>query len=72
MSNRRAAFDLFLISALGLFVELVFIRWVASELRVLAFYKNIALIGAFLGLGLGFALHHRVPGRDYFTRFYFR
>ncbi len=71
MSHRRAAFDLFLISALGLFVELVFIRWVASELRVLAFYKNVALIGAFLGLGLGFALRHRSPQQDYFSRFYF-
>ncbi len=71
MTNRRAVFDLFLVSALGLFVELVFIRWVASELRVLAFYKNVALIGAFLGLGLGFALRHRSPQRDYFSRFYF-
>jgi ubiquinone/menaquinone biosynthesis C-methylase UbiE len=42
-------------SALGLFLELVFIRWLASEIRVFAFYKNFALIGAFLGLGLGFA-----------------
>jgi SAM-dependent methyltransferase len=71
MANRRAAFDLILVSALGLFVELIFIRWVASELRVLAFYKNVALIGAFLGLGLGFALRHRSPQRDYFSRFYF-
>ena len=55
MGNRRAIFDLFLASALGLFLELVFIRWLASEIRVFAFYKNFALIGAFLGLGLGFA-----------------
>lgn len=61
MQKRRAFFDLFLISALGLFIELVFIRWVASELRVIAFYKNFALMAAFLGLGLGFALQRR-PG----------
>jgi len=55
MGRRRAVFDLFLASALGLFLELVFIRWLAAEIRVFAFYKNFALIGAFLGLGLGFA-----------------
>jgi SAM-dependent methyltransferase len=57
LQNRKAVFHLFLASALSLFVELVLIRWVASELRLFAFYKNFALIGAFLGLGLGFALY---------------
>lgn len=59
MANRRAVFDLFLASALGLFLELVFIRWLAAEIRVFAFYKNFALVGAFLGLGLGFAAARR-------------
>lgn len=40
MKNRKAITDLFLISAVGLFLELVLIRWVASELRMIAFYKN--------------------------------
>ena len=40
MPNRRAVVELFLVSALGLFAEMVFIRWVASELRVVAFYKT--------------------------------
>lgn len=71
MTKQRAAVDLFLVSALGLFIELVFIRWVASELRAFAFYKNVALIAAFLGLGLGFALRHRTQKRHYFDRFFF-
>ncbi|MBN1148578.1 MAG: hypothetical protein JXA78_15065, partial [Anaerolineales bacterium] len=71
MNERRGIFDLFLVSALGLFVELVFIRWAASELRVLAFYKNFALIAAFLGLGLGFAIRRRAPRQDIFQRYYF-
>jgi hypothetical protein len=71
MAKRKAAFDLFLISALGLFAELVFIRWVASELRVVAFYKNLPLLGAYLGLGLGFAWHRRKPdGRGFETVFF--
>ena len=61
MPNRKAVVELFLVSALGLFAEMVFIRWIASELRVVAFYKNLALLGAYLGLGLGFAWHRRKP-----------
>jgi SAM-dependent methyltransferase len=71
MKNRRAIIDLFLISALGLFVELIFIRWAASELRILAFYKNFALIAAFLGLGLGFAYKRRSSDHQLFERFFF-
>jgi hypothetical protein len=71
MPKRKAVFDLFLISALGLFAELVFIRWVASELRVVAFYKNLPLLGSYLGLGLGFAWHRRAPEWRGFERAYF-
>jgi hypothetical protein len=71
MGNRRAVFDLFLASLLGLFVELVFIRWVSSELRVIAFYKNFALIAAFLGLGIGFAIQRRKETVSWFERIYF-
>lgn len=71
MNNRRAVFDLFLISAVGLFVELMFIRWVASEIRVFSFYKNLALIAAFLGLGIGFAVRRKAGLVDWFARYYF-
>ncbi len=68
MHNRKAVFHLFLASALSLYVELVLIRWVASELRLFAFYKNFALIGAFLGLGLGFALYRTNQSTKIFDR----
>jgi SAM-dependent methyltransferase len=71
MNDRRDVFDLILISALGLFIELVFIRWVASELRILAFYKNFALIAAFLGLGLGFAYRRKTSTRPLFELYFF-
>jgi len=44
---------LFLVSVLGLFLELLMIRWVSSEVRVFAYLKNFVLIGCFLGFGLG-------------------
>ena len=47
---------LFLASFVILFVEVMFIRYCASQIRVFSFYKNVPLIGCFLGLGLGCCL----------------
>lgn len=52
--GRRAALSLFLISFLSLFGELVFIRYVPSNIYLLSYYKNAVLIAVFLGLGAGF------------------
>jgi hypothetical protein len=51
----HAALDLFLLSLLALYTELVVIRWLASEVRVFAYFKNLPLMASFLGLGLGCA-----------------
>lgn len=45
---------LFVISLLSLFLELFVIRWLATEIRIFAYFKNMALMSAFLGLSLGF------------------
>jgi hypothetical protein len=45
--------QLFLMSALALYMEVVVIRWMAAEIRMFAYLKNLALLAAFLGLGLG-------------------
>jgi len=50
LSNR---FKLFLISFASLFLELVIIRWLSTEIRTFAYFKNFPLIASFLGLGLG-------------------
>jgi SAM-dependent methyltransferase len=42
-----------LISFLGLFLEMLMIRWVSSEIRVFAYLKNFVLVACFLGFGLG-------------------
>lgn len=44
---------LFLVSAATLYVELVMIRWVGTEVRIFAFVQNIVLITCFLGFGVG-------------------
>jgi hypothetical protein len=45
--------SLMLISLTSLFLELLLIRWVASEIRVFAYFKSLVLIACFLGFGLG-------------------
>jgi len=42
-----------LISVVSLYLELLLIRWVSSEIRVFAFFKSLVLIACFLGFGLG-------------------
>ena len=50
---------LVLVSLFGLFLELLLIRWVSSEIRIFAYFKNFVLIACFLGFGLGFQLSRR-------------
>lgn len=50
---------LLLASALTLFAELAFIRWISVEVRVFAYFKNLALLLCFLGFGFGCALAAR-------------
>src|SRR6266700_7055152 len=46
-------------SLLALFFELLMIRWISSEIRVFAYFKNFVLIACFLGFGLGCYLSRR-------------
>jgi spermidine synthase len=48
-----------LISGLSLFLELLMIRWVTSEISVFAYFKNFVLVACFLGFGLGCMLCRR-------------
>ncbi|MEA2326592.1 MAG: hypothetical protein QOE68_1551 [Thermoanaerobaculia bacterium] len=50
---RRPALELALTSFIVLFQELALIRWMGAEVRVLAYFPNVVLISAFLGLGIG-------------------
>ena len=41
------------LSALILFIEMLLVRWIGTELRVFAYLQNGVLVATFLGLGLG-------------------
>jgi SAM-dependent methyltransferase len=56
---RTAAVRLFLTSALVLFVELLFLRWIPANIRYIGFFPNFLLMGSFLGIGLGILLGRR-------------
>lgn len=48
-----------LISLLSLFLEMLIVRWVSSEIMIFAYFKNFVLIACFLGFGLGCYLCRR-------------
>lgn len=52
-STRRLAVELLAASFIVLFQELTLIRWMAGQVRVLAYFPNLILLSSFLGLGLG-------------------
>src|SRR5258708_13593243 len=60
-SAQWSLFTLVLARALTLFTELALIRWVATEVRIFAYVKNLALLLCFLGFGLGCALARNPP-----------
>ncbi|MBK7748128.1 MAG: hypothetical protein IPI39_12830 [Candidatus Obscuribacter sp.] len=53
---RKAALELAGLSFLSLFLELMIIRWLSSEVRTFAYFKNVPLMACLFGLGLGLAL----------------
>jgi SAM-dependent methyltransferase len=51
--DRQLTIELTTASFVVLMLELALIRWIPSQVRVLAYYPNLVLISAFLGLGVG-------------------
>jgi hypothetical protein len=52
-ATRRRGLELFCLSFLALFLELMMIRWAPAVVRLIAYYANLILISSFLGLGVG-------------------
>jgi SAM-dependent methyltransferase len=49
----RPLSTIFWVSVLGLFLELLLIRWISTEIRIFAYLQNTILVVCFLGLGAG-------------------
>jgi len=58
--KRRRGLELFCLSFLALFLELMVIRWAPAVVRLIAYYANLILISSFLGLGVGAILGKKV------------
>ena len=54
----RAA-DLLAISAVSLFLEIAFIRYINSTVQIISYFNNFVIISAFLGLGFGVILSQK-------------
>ncbi|MBK9655613.1 MAG: hypothetical protein IPO66_09095 [Rhodanobacteraceae bacterium] len=59
------AVRIFLITLGILALELALIRWASSQIRLVAYFTNLVLLAAFLGMGLGIRLG--LHGRDFPT-----
>ena len=44
---------IFIVSVLALFLEMIMIRWIGTEVRIFAYLQNTILVVCFLGLGVG-------------------
>src|SRR4051812_10349281 len=53
LCSRAPGVAVFLVSLLGLFLQVLLIRWVGTEVRIFAYMQNTILVLCFLGLGLG-------------------
>jgi spermidine synthase len=49
----RILWPLFLVSFSSLYLEILLIRWIGTEVRLFAYFQNLTLIACFLGFGLG-------------------
>lgn len=54
--KHRNALELFWLSAVSLFFELLIIRWVSADIRAFTVFRTFPLITCFVGLGVGFAI----------------
>jgi hypothetical protein len=63
LPSKAIVWELFILSAVSLFFELLVIRWMSADVRAFTVFKTFPLATCFVGLGLGFALSRDNPFR---------
>lgn len=63
-SEKSVGLELFLLSILSLYVELLAIRWMSADVRAFNIFRSFPLASCFIGLGAGYA-----AGNDKFFKF---
>jgi spermidine synthase len=53
LGSQYSTWRLLLISSAALYLEIVLIRWLGTEVKIFAFFQNLSLIVCFLGFGVG-------------------
>jgi hypothetical protein len=53
---KLVALELFVLSAVSLYLEVLFIRWFSADVRAFSAFRTFPLVSCFVGLGIGFAL----------------
>jgi spermidine synthase len=56
VSTRALGAAVLLASALGLYLEMVMVRWHSSCMHTFGVFKNVSMLSCFLGLGIGYAI----------------
>lgn len=51
--SKQVLWPLFIVSFCSLYLELMLIRWIGTEIRIFAYFQNLTLIACFLGFGVG-------------------
>ena len=61
----RSGWELLILSFASLFLELAIIRWLSTEIRIFAYFKNLPLMAAYLGFGVGFLMQGKTTAWFY-------
>jgi len=59
--KKSLSVKILLLSILILFLELFLIRWLSCEIRIFSYFRNLVLLGCFVGLGMGALIKNKPP-----------
>ena len=57
----RQNWQLIFVSSIILFLELLVIRLIGTEIRIFAYFSNLVLLATFIGLGFGMIINKKLP-----------